>query len=317
MREIQRSSVEISVILPVYNGMKYLQKSVDSVLMQEDANFEFLILDDCSTDGSWEYLESLFDPRIKLFRNTQNKGLFHNLNLLIQHVDSPLIKLWSQDDIMYKDCLKSFVAFHHLHPEVGFSYSGTDVIDEKGTMNNFEKDDQTPEIISTKLHARIAFFTGSIAGNISNVCINRTALDKVGLFNENMKISGDFDMWVRLAKDHPTGRIIRKLVQLRNHPGQLSRNEKYYIDHVKEDLIVYRYLFGYVDEEINAEGKQLLRKHKFQFYYTLMLKAFAKGRIGTGFSFLKYLFLNDNFFLLSMAYCKSRIKKPGVPAFLN
>ena len=70
----------ISIILPVYNGEKYLKICVDSVLNQTYSNFEFLIIDDCSTDSSWEYLNSLTDRRVKLFRNEKNKGLFFNLN---------------------------------------------------------------------------------------------------------------------------------------------------------------------------------------------------------------------------------------------
>src|SRR5688572_16773922 len=88
----------ISVILPVYNGGEYLKQSVESVLTQSLNNFELLILDDCSTDGSWSYLQSLDDNRIELYRNEKNKGLFYNLNFLIKASNSPLVKLWAQDD---------------------------------------------------------------------------------------------------------------------------------------------------------------------------------------------------------------------------
>src|SRR5437868_10856935 len=128
---------------------------------------------------------------------------------------------------------------------MGFSKSRIDTIDEKGILKKQDHVDNTPEIISSDLHARIAFFTGSIAGNIANVCICREALNKVGLFNETMKLSADFDMWVRLAKEHDTGLIRDKLIQLRDHAGQLSRDENYYVNHITEDLIVYRNLLSY------------------------------------------------------------------------
>ena len=102
----------ISVLLPVYNGGEYLKQSLKSILNQEFADFEFLIMDDCSTDGSFEYLKSISDPRISLFENQQNRGLFFNLNYLIGLSTSSLIKLWAQDDIMYPQCLGSFVSFH-------------------------------------------------------------------------------------------------------------------------------------------------------------------------------------------------------------
>lgn len=290
------SPVAISVVLPVYNGGEYLKQSLQSVLNQQFTNFEILIIDDCSTDGSLAYLESIHDARITLFNNEQNRGLFFNLNFLIGQSKSLLIKLWAQDDIMYPKCLGSFVTFHKQHPNIGFSYSGRDIIDEHGIIKENCIVDNTPTIVSTALHAKIAYYTGSIAGNIANVCINRKALDKVGLFNEQMKISADFDMWVRLARDHDTGFIREKLIQLRDHDKQLSRDGKYYINHVKEDLQVYRYLDSYVSGEQRKEGHQVMRKNKMVFYYTLMIKSLLKGNLKTAKEYFKLIASYENFF---------------------
>ena len=297
----------IAVILPVYNGGEYLKLSVESVLGQTLEGFEFYILDDCSTDESWIYLNSIQDKRVKLFRNEKNKGLFYNLNFLINHSSAPLIKLWSQDDIMYPECLEKTVAFHQKHPNIGFSYSERHYIDENGTIIPVQVTDHTPEIVSTSLHSRIAFYTGSIAGNIANVTLNRTALDKVGLFREDMKISGDFDMWVRLARDHSTGFLKEYLIQLRVHKNQLSRQEKYYIFHLKEDLQVYHYLFSYVNANERTEGRRLLRNYKLLFYYTLMVKSLIKGRFRTFSRFYRSLSHFDNMGLLTASFLRQRI----------
>ena len=82
---------EITIILPVYNGGHYLVESVNSVLTQSFTNFELLIIDDCSTDGSWKYLSGLTDSRVKLIKNETNQGLFYNLNFLIKKSSSDLI----------------------------------------------------------------------------------------------------------------------------------------------------------------------------------------------------------------------------------
>lgn len=300
----------ISVILPVYNGGGYLQLSVESVLTQTHESFEFLLLDDCSTDSSWSYLEGLTDHRVRVLRNQGNKGLFFNLNLLIEQSKGLLIKLWSQDDIMYPNCLQAFVDFHAKHPQIGFSYSGRDIIDENGTIITPAGKDETPAIISTQLHARIAFFTGSIAGNIANVCIRKEALAKVGGFDESMKISADFDMWVRLAEHFDTGFIPQRLIQLRDHKQQLSRNEHLYIHHVREDLKIYRYLEGYVDNSLRREGRRMLRRRKLVFYYTLMVKAILKGRFKAAWQFKNELAGFDNFFLLSFNFLYQKLRKP-------
>lgn len=303
----------ISIILPVYNGGQYLKESVQSVLQQTYRRFEFLILDDCSTDRSPDFLLTLQDDRIRLFKNERNKGLFYNLNFLIQRSQGGLIKLWSQDDMMYPTCLEKFAEFHLSHDDLGFSYSGRDIIDESGKIVTPPGKDETPAIVSSVLHAQIAFYTGSIAGNIANVCIPKKALDRVGLFNESMKISADFDMWVRLAKHYDTGFIPEKLIQLRDHKGQLSRKEEYYINHVREDLKVYRYLESYVDAKVRKEGRAVMRKYKLVFYYTLMVKTLLKGKLKAAGRFAKELADYDNFFVLTFSFIRAKLSRPPAP----
>lgn len=299
---------KIAIILPVYNGMPYLVKSVESVLQQDYGDFVFYILDDASTDDSWLYLQTISDSRVRLSRNPKNLGLFPNLNILINNSSAPLIKLWSQDDIMYPECIEETIRFHLQHPQVAFTYSGRDFIDESGAIIATHDNDPTPAIISKELHAAIACFTGSIAGNIANVTITRDALKNCGLFNENMKISGDFEMWVRLSLQYPIGFIHQNLVKLRNHGQQLSRQEKFYIHHMKEDIIAYRILFNGLTAEQFVKGRELLRQNKLMFYYTLMLKSFLKGKMKTGMDFFRTLFQFDNILLLSYYYFKMKMK---------
>lgn len=274
---------------------------------QSFSNFEFLIIDDCSTDASYSYLSSLTDKRITLFKNEQNRGLFYNLNFLIKKSNSKLIKLWSQDDIMHSYCIENIIQFHTSYPFIGFSYTGWDYIDADGNPIDIHKPDSTPPLVSTALHARIAFITGSIAGNISNVTISKAALDKVGLFNEKMKISGDFEMWVRISENHTIGFIKKPLIKLRNHKGQLSNQEQYFVYHLKEDIQVYNYLFSYLNEAQRQEGMRMLRNQKLLFYYTLMLKAFFKGKIRLSFEFLSMIAGFDNFFIVTWFFIKHRV----------
>lgn len=309
---------DISVILPVYNGLPYLQESVNSVLSQVDSDFELLILDDCSTDGSYEYLSSVNDTRIQLHRNDTNKGLFYNLNFLISKTSSGLVKLWSQDDVMHVNALKEIVAFHKKNPELGFSYTAVEYIDENGKRTKKVKDDPTPEIINQETHAHICFYCGSIAGNISNVTIKKEALQKVGLFNESMIISGDFDMWVRIAEFYNIGFIKQPLIILRDHSGQLSRQGKYYIRHIEEDAIAYKKLFSYLPDTLKYQGKKELRKYKLVFYYTLMVHAFLNGDIFDGAKFWKAIGRIDNPMVMLFYFIKNKfISKPKEQGYLK
>ena len=137
----------ISIILPVYNGGSFLKLSIESVLNQNFKNFEFFIIDDCSNDGSREYLDELKDKRIVYFKNSTNKGLFFNLNFLIEKSTTNLIKLWAQDDIMYPNCLLTIIDFHKQHPDLSFSYSKYTIIDEFGNLIPDSLIDNTPAVV--------------------------------------------------------------------------------------------------------------------------------------------------------------------------
>lgn len=305
----------ISVILPVYNGGEYLKLSIESVLSQDLKDFEFLILDDGSIDGSREWLSTLNDDRIHLFINEVNKGLFYNLNFLSEKCTSDIIKLWAQDDIMLPNCLSEVVKFHNSHPEIGFSYSMREMIDEHGKIREVYNNDPTPEIVSSVLHARIAYFTGSIAGNIANTAIHKSALKRVGKFDESMKISADFDMWVRLAEFYPVGHIRKKLILLRDHEGQLSRTENLYVNHVKEDLSVYKKLDVYVSAATKSSGRRLYRFNKQVFYYTLMFKSLMKGKPGLFLTYFNLLSNYDSFFKGFPAYIQVKVFKKKIKLF--
>lgn len=302
---------EASIILPVYNGIRYLRDSVESVLDQDFEDWELLVVDDCSSDGSWEYLNTITDRRVKIYRNPVNKGLFPNLNFLIGLSTAPIIKIWAQDDIMYSNCIRTVVAFHKRHPEIGFSYSERHFINNIGELSISSRIDSTPEVVNQQLHTKIAFLTGSIAGNIANVTLTQFALDKTGLFNEGMKISGDFEMWVRIARNFPIGFLKIPLIQLRNHSEQLSEQSKYYYYHLKEDLETYTILFGYIGAEERSRGLRMLRKTKFVFYFTLMLKFLFQGKFSDARNFFITLRRFDNILLIAYHFFKVKLLRLG------
>src|ERR1700721_3744539 len=88
----------ISIITPVWNGLPFLTACVESVLMQDFKNWEMLISDDGSTDGSRDYLKTLDDPRIKVHFQTENQGIFENLNSIFRRANAPISKILCQDD---------------------------------------------------------------------------------------------------------------------------------------------------------------------------------------------------------------------------
>jgi glycosyltransferase involved in cell wall biosynthesis len=300
----------ITVVLPVYNGMKYLQQSVESVLNQDLHDFEFLVCDDHSKDGSWEYLQSLQDTRIKLLRNPVNRGLFYTLNRLSREAGRDIVKLWSQDDIMQPDCLSETLAFHRKYPGISFSYSDRQHIDENGKVHaSQDLEDHTPEYIHKELHDKIALFTGSIAGNIANVAIVKKCLAEVGYFDESMIIAGDFDMWVKLTEHYDIGRISKPLILLRDHSGQFSRSFEFYIRHIKEEKKIFTVLFRRVNPDLQTFGKRNIKWRKNPLYFSFMLLAARRRKWNFVREFSKELSENDSLPALAVRWSIIKLRQ--------
>ena len=100
----------VSVILTSYNHEKYLQESIDSVLMQTFEDFELIVVDDCSSDNSWSIIESYKDDRLVKIRNSENK-LFYVNNIIKNVTRGQYIALHHSDDVWEPNKLAEQVAF--------------------------------------------------------------------------------------------------------------------------------------------------------------------------------------------------------------
>ncbi len=231
---------KISVVMPVYNGKKYLKKSIQSVLQQTEDDFELLIYDDCSTDNSIEIIKSFSDDRISFFYGGKNKGIFYGINRLIKESKSPLIHLWSQDDMMCNNCLEEFCDFHGVHKNIAFSFSGNYVIDENDRVIRKVQDSGNFNIMEPKDSIPIFLIYGCLPGNISRVVLNKQILLKEGLFREDFAFIGDFEMWVRLSSKYNIGIIRKALQKIRNHQLQASKRDDMYIKKLHETRQLYK-----------------------------------------------------------------------------
>lgn len=272
------SCPSLSIVLPVYNGEKYLRESIDSVLAQDYGEFEMIIWDDRSTDSSSEIIAGYQDQRIRFYENSSNQGLFKTLNLAIGKAHGDLIRLWSQDDAMKPHCLGTEIEFHLLHPEVGMGYCLYDTIDEEGAVILAAREHQeTPAIISPEMAAMIMFYHGSITGNIANVMLKRAALDEVGLFREDMRIAGDFEMWERISARYPLGFLHDSLIRLRSHQGQFSRQRYSYVVAMSEEQSIYENLMKRLPPDDMNHAVKYDRRNRYVPYVHHMIRCLLRG----------------------------------------
>jgi glycosyltransferase involved in cell wall biosynthesis len=183
----------VTVLLPVYNAQRYLAEAIQSILNQSFTDFEFLIIDDGSTDRSVSIIQSFTDPRIRLITHQKNQKLIATLNEGIKLAKAPLIARMDADDISLPDRLKQQVNFMAKHPEVILLGTRMQVIDSNGTVLSQEPLLTKDAAIRTALLVTNTFPHGS-------VMLRRGPLLKVGGYNPEAYLVEDYDLWVRLAK---------------------------------------------------------------------------------------------------------------------
>ena len=124
----------VTVAIPMYNNARFIAETINSVLAQTFTDFELLIYDDHSTDGSYDQAASFADSRLKLFRNSNNLGPEGNWNKAISQVKGKYVKLVCADDILYPECLQKQVAVFENPQNRGVSLvsSQRTIIDPEG-----------------------------------------------------------------------------------------------------------------------------------------------------------------------------------------
>ena len=204
--------------MSVYNGGPYLDEAITSIRDQSFADFEFLILDDGSTDNSRAVItaHAQADPRIRLiFR--ENRGLVASLNQLIGECRSPLIARMDADDISLPDRFERQMAFLAQHPDHGVIGSDCLRVGPDGTPLGL------PDIPRPLSHEDVLANLESGHLMLHNAVIfKREVIDAVGGYRPAFAHAEDYDLWLRLSQVTRLANLPEKLVTYRIYPDQVS-----------------------------------------------------------------------------------------------
>jgi len=182
----------ISVIIPVYNGEKTIQETIESVLNQTFTDFELIIINDGSQDATLEIVERSQDSRLNVF-SYPNAGQAASRNRGFSHASGEYISFIDADDLWTPDKLEAQLRALQDNPQAAVAYSWTKCIDESGQFSRRGSHISATGDVYGKL-LLIDFIE-----NGSNPLIRRQALIKVGSFDESLPAAEDWDMWLRLA----------------------------------------------------------------------------------------------------------------------
>jgi len=197
------SAPMVSVRIPSYNHEKYITACIESVLNQTFADFEIVIVDDCSTDNSVEVIRSFQDPRIKLEVLPRNSGMNVAVERCMQLSSGKYVANLSSDDLWAPTKLEQQVAFLEQHPEFDAVFTQVQIVGEYGNAldtrhfaNPFDYENRSPEE-----WLRRFFYFGNCLCNPS-VMIRREIYEKFGYQDKRLVSLSDFDLWVKLSFGH-------------------------------------------------------------------------------------------------------------------
>ena len=207
----------ISVIMPVYNAEKYVSIAIESVLVQTFSDFEFIIIDDCSTDNSLKIIKKFAstDKRIIILTNSANLRICKTLNKGINNAKGKYIVRMDADDYSYPYRFKIQYEFMENNPKINVSGGAIEVCNEKLRpikQRNYQIDDKN---IRKKM-----FFSNPFAHPA--VIYRRKDIEYVNLYNEDLADAEDYDLYFRLGRIGQFGNVADKLIKYRISSSQVS-----------------------------------------------------------------------------------------------
>ena len=210
MSDSDEKETLISVVLPVYNGQKFLAEAIESVINQTYQNWELIIVDDCSTDNSPEIMQEYArkDKRIKVIRNEKNLKLPASLNTGFRIAAGEFYTWTSDDNYYYPQAFEKMLAHLLDNPEDGMVYAVCKVF---GMYEDFWGNIPcTPELL--------------LRNPIPGACFlyRKSIACKIGEYDQNIAYAEDHDYWLRLFLEAPIGHIYEELYAYRRHAESLT-----------------------------------------------------------------------------------------------
>ncbi|MCK4735030.1 MAG: glycosyltransferase [Methanophagales archaeon] len=217
--------VKVSIIIPVYNGERYISEAIDSVLNQTYRDFEIIVIDDGSKDNTSNILR-MYGEKIR-WKSQENKGPASAKKIGTSMTEGEYITYLDSDDMFLPDKLKQQVDYLDKHPEVGLVYSDYYQVDEKGKI--------TKLISCNKKNVPL------IQQNYvptSGVMCRRECFDNVGVFDESLGGDYDWDMWLRISEKYPIYCIPKPLFKYRVHGENISLTRPNRLDYERKVKIL-------------------------------------------------------------------------------
>ena len=247
------STPQVSILMPVYNAKNYLKESIESILNQTFSNFEFIIIDDASNDGSLVIIDfyKQRDSRIKVFSNPCNLGIIDNLNKGIQNISTDYIARMDADDIAFPDRIEQQIKFLEENPNI--SVLGTNMIQIDHNSKIIKPIILSSESLLIKWNL---FFWNPIAH--PTVMIRSSLIEDIGGYNKNFLHIEDYELWLRASEKYDFYNLNKVLLYYRVHSTNISVSfENEQIESFKS--LSKNYISKLIDEEVDSSVVNMIQ----------------------------------------------------------
>lgn len=235
---------KISVVLPTYNGEKYISESIESILNQSFRDWELIIVDDCSTDNTFQIVETYAkqDARIRVIRNTSNQKLPGALNIGFAEAAGTYLT-WTSDDNRYlKDAFYVMAEYLDAHKEDSMVCTNMLFFDDSWTLIR-EHEGYSEEKMSLE----------DVVG--ASFLYRRSILDEVGVYDEDLFCVEDYEYWMRILEcGHRIGFIPGVYYLYRTHDQSLTVAKKQLVEKQRRRMFV-KHLEWILSKIAADEGK--------------------------------------------------------------
>lgn len=205
LEELPSSTPLVSIVLPTFNHLSYLPLAIDSIFAQSYGNFELIVVDDGSEDGTGVYLDTLTSPKIRVLKGP-NTRLPTALNRGFAEARGDLLTWTSADNICLPEFLHALVGALNTYPQAGFAYGPFDYIDASGHV--YDKISEQ----DLSLHASIASNTG-----VASFLYRRSVAEQAGQYDPRVEGAEDWDMWLRMLEITTPVYVDARIYQYRQH----------------------------------------------------------------------------------------------------
>lgn len=205
-----KNNPKISVIMPNYNAEKYIQQAIESILNQTFSDFEFIIIDDCSTDKSWEIIQEYAkkDERIVALRNEKNLQICKTLNKWLESAKWEYIARMDSDDIAFDDWLKSVYEKISSDEKIGVCWANFCIIDGKWEKKWEKKFPETNQECKDAIWLRNPFAHNT-------VIFRKKCYEAFWGYDDDFVYAEDLELWIRFGQKYDFYNIQRPLVKYR------------------------------------------------------------------------------------------------------